>query len=322
MDKVVSVSTKLEERDFGLDASTLEKIQSEVTDIIYCAWTVNFAMPLTAFESQLAGLHNLINLSLQTRQHSRLLFCSSVGVGQSIKSPANVASSPIPSLEDAAPTGYAQSKLVGERIVQAAAAAGADTTILRIGQIVPGTSRGTKLWNPSEAVPLMIQSSATTSAGVLPILSPGRDTCSWLQADTLADAILDISGIRDSVAGNSSREVEEQQEKQLVFNLVNPRVFSWKNEFIPALRLAGLDCDLVPWTEWLRRLEMSTEDAAVNPSRKLFDFWAGQPESRGRLTFDVYDALHRSPALRAATTAVEGECVLQLVKAWGGILQR
>lgn len=316
LDKVVALSSSLEEKQFGLDALTFETLQKETSDIIHCAWPVNFAMPLSAFEPQVAGLHSLITLSLQTKQHSQLLFCSSVGVAQSVRGPATIASAPMPSLEDATPTGYGQSKLVSERIVQAAAAAGADATIMRIGQIVPGRSRGTKLWNTNEAVPLMIQSSNKNSAGALPILGPGRDACSWLQADTLADAILDIAGISDSVTESSGRNNGQDKDKQLVYNLVNPRVFSWMNEFIPALRLAGLEFDLVPWTEWLRRLEMSTEDAAVNPSRKLFDFWAGQPERQDELTFDVSQSVRQSPALRAASIVVECDFVKHLVKAW------
>lgn len=316
MDKVVALSTKLEDENFGLDALTLETLQRETSDIIHCAWPVNFAMPLSAFESQVAGLHHLINLSLRTKNRSRFLFCSSVGVAQSVNGPATIKSAPMPSLEDAAPTGYAQSKLVSERVVQAAAAMGADTMIFRIGQIVPGRSRGTKVWNPSEAVPLMIQSTNKDSAGSLPTFGPGRDACTWLQADTLADAILEIAGISNLVKEGSICESKEQKEQQLVYNLVNPRIFSWKDEFVPGLRLAGVDFDLVPWAEWLRRLEMSTEDAAVNPSRKLCDFWAGQPERNDRLAFDVSEALLRSPALQAAHTAVEGEYVNQLVKAW------
>lgn len=315
----MSLSTNLEEKDFGLNASTLETLRKETTDVIHCAWPVNFTLPLSAFESQVAGLHRLINLSLQTRQRSQLQFCSSVGVAQSVRGTATIASAPMPSLEDATPTGYGQSKLVSERVVQAATAAGVDATILRIGQIVPGRSRGTKLWNTNEAVPLMIQSSGTKSAGALPILGPGRDACSWLQADTLADAILDIVGISDTVTASSGCEHEQEGEKQLVYNLVNPRAFSWVNDFIPALRLAGVEFDLLPWTEWLRRLEMSTEDAAVNPSRKLFDFWSGQPERQNNLTFDVSDSVRRSPALRAASPAVEGDFVQQLVTAWRNI---
>lgn len=316
LEKVVSLSANLEDKDFGLDASTLDRLRKETTDIIHCAWPVNFAMPLSAFESQVAGLHSLINLGLQTRQRSQLLFCSSVGVAQSVRGTAKIASAPMPSLEDAAPTGYGQSKLVSERIVQAAAAAGADVTILRIGQIVPGRFRGTKLWNTNEAVPLMIQSSNKNSAGALPILGPGRDACSWLQADTLADAILDIAGFSDAVPEENGHGSEHGKEKKLVYNLVNPRIFSWMNDFIPALRLAGLEFDLVPWTVWLQRLETSTDDAAVNPSRKLFDIWSRQPERQHELTFDVSESVRRSPALRAASTAVEGNFVKQLVNAW------
>ena len=63
--------------------------------------------------------------------------------------------------------GYARSKLVAERIVQAAAeTTGMTAKVFRVGQIVGDTERG--IWNTTEAIPLMIQSAKTI--GALPAL--------------------------------------------------------------------------------------------------------------------------------------------------------
>ncbi|KAF3916714.1 hypothetical protein ABW20_dc0106499 [Dactylellina cionopaga] len=306
LDKVVPLYNDITQDSLGLETTALYKtMKSDVTHIIHCAWAVNFAIHLSAFEPQLLGLHNLLAFAIQTDRNARLLFCSSIGVAQSINSPATIASAPIPSFDNCSPMGYSQSKLVGERIIESAAKNGANATVLRIGQIIPGRRRGTKLWNPTEALPLMIRSASKDSVGALPILDTGRDACDWIEADTLADTILQLAGI-----GHATESVE------LIYNLVNPRVFSWENDLLPALKRAGLDFDTVPWQEWLERLESSTEDASVNPSRKLLGFWLKQKWREGGLTFCTAAAEAASLALREAFRVVDGGFIEQIVEAW------
>jgi thioester reductase-like protein len=306
LDKVVPLYNDITQENFGLETTALYKtMKSEATHIIHCAWAVNFAIHLSAFEPQLLGLHNLLAFGIQTDRNARLLFCSSIGVAQSTKGPATIASAPIPSFDNCSPMGYSQSKLVGERIVESATKNGANATVLRIGQIIPGRRRGTKLWNSTEAVPLMILSASKDSVGALPILDTGRDACDWIEADTLADTILQLAGI-----GHAMDSAE------LVYNLVNPHVFSWKNELLPALQRAGLKFDTVPWQKWLERLQSSTEDASVNPSRKLLGFWLKQTQREGGLTFDTAAAEAASLALREAIRVVDGSFIEQIVEAW------
>lgn len=308
--KVVPLYHDITQDNFGLDTPALYKmIGSEVTQIIHCAWSVNFAIPLAAFEPQLLGLHNLLAFALQTLCSARLMFCSSVGVAQSTKGLTVIPSAPIHSPENCGQMGYAQSKLIGEGIVESSVRSGAKATILRIGQVIPGRRRGTRLWNPTEAVPLMIRSAGKGSTGSLPILSAGRDACDWIEADTLADTILELAGIcsvTDSVS----------QEGALVYNLVNPRTFSWMDDLVPALHYAGLSFDTVPWEEWLDRLESSTVDTKINPSRKLLSFWRNQVQRRQGLRFDTADAEAFSSALRGASRAVDGDLIEDIVKAW------
>ena len=313
LNNVVSLYHDLTQKNFGLETPALyNKLKSDATHIIHCAWSVNFAIPLSAFEPQLLGLSNLLAFAVHTAQNARLMFCSSIGVAQSTKEPARIASAPIPSLDNCSPTGYAQSKLVGECIVESAVRSGANATVLRIGQIIPGRYRGTKLWNPTEAIPLMIRSASKDSAGALPVMDTGRNACSWIEADTLADTILQLAGIERSerVTG------PVPPERKLVYNLVNPREFSWNNELLPALRSAGLEFDTVSWQEWLERLESSTEDVSVNPSRKLLGFWSKQTQREDRLTFDTAAAEGASSALNGALRVVDYNFIGQIVDAW------
>lgn len=313
LEKVVPLYHDLTQENFGLETQTLyNKLESDATHVIHCAWTVNFTIPLSAFEPQLLGLHKLLEFAAHTTQNARLVFCSSVGVAQSVKELAKVASAPMPSLEDCSSMGYGQSKLVAERIVESAVKSGTNATVLRIGQIIPGRNCGTKLWNPNEAVPLMIRSASKDSAGALPVLDAARDACSWIEADTLADTIVQLAGIER----NERVTDGVQPGRQLVYNVVNPREFSWNNDLLPALLCAGLQFDTVSWQEWLERLNSSTEDVSINPSRKLLGFWSKQTQRKDPLIFDTVAAEAASSALSKALRVMDDNFIEKIVSAW------
>lgn len=157
--------------------------------MIHAAWPVNFQLSLSAFEPQLQGLHNLLNLAaLQSHSAApaHFYFCSSVAVALATPAPAVIPEAPVSNLSQALPSGYARSKLVAERIVAAAAeTAGVPATILRIGQVVGDTQAG--IWNDTEAWPLIIRSARTL--GVLPRLDVvcigvAASLCHWSNRET------------------------------------------------------------------------------------------------------------------------------------------
>ncbi|KAK6076359.1 hypothetical protein SCUP515_05522 [Seiridium cupressi] len=311
LDKVTVISADMTKPNFGLERPDFDSIRSNITHIIHCAWPVNFALPISSFSQHIRTLHDLLQFSIESRQRPHLLFCSSIGVAQSTKHPAPVASEPIAELGSAAPTGYARSKLVGERIVQAAVKAGARASILRIGQITPGIRSGlTKLWNPDEAVPLMIRSSRSQSAGCLPVLGPARDRCNWTPVDVLAEVILDLAEIRMPPG--------EGQKEKLVYNITNPWTFSWNDDLLPALREAGMEFSAIGWEMWLRELAQSSDDPMLNPSKKLLGFWLKQRADAEATTFDIGPTLLASPSMRRAPRLSDGQYIEQIIKAWMG----
>ncbi|KAG5920991.1 hypothetical protein E4U42_006016 [Claviceps africana] len=312
LDKVICVHHDLNKAEnLGIEPPHLyEALKGEVTHIIHCAWAVNFTISLAAFEPQIAGLHNLLSLCMRSKHRVCLQFCSSIGVAQATRGPAVVPSEAMPSLESSGHLGYAQSKLVGEGIIESAVKNhGLSAMVLRIGQIVPGRRRGAKLWNPSEAIPLMIRAvmQRDGSVGCLPILCPGRDVCDWIEADTLADAVVQLAGL-DTPEADCGGNV--------FYNLVNPRVFSWKKDLLPALRRTGLVFDILPWQQWLDRLANSSDDLSLNPSKKLLEFWTRQPQREEALRFDTTASEAASPALRQALHVLDGDFMGQIVEAW------
>lgn len=219
---------------------------------------------------------------------------------------------PILDLSYASPTGYARSKLIAERMIEnAVTASGANATILRIGQIVPAKTSGSQLWNPNEMIPLMVRSALTS--GTLPETPGSSDQCSWIDVDALSKSILEVGNL-DELSGTN-------ESTQLVYNLVHPRPFSWRNDFLPALKSAGVDFTITSWNDWLENLRKSDSDVVKNPSRKLLGFWEEMAKSDGKtaITFETKAAEERSEAVRMAERLLAEDYVPNLVKAWKAV---
>jgi thioester reductase-like protein len=308
----------LSKPDFDLPGPMFQKLQAETTHIIHCAWDVNFALPVRSFEPQLAALQNLVNLSLSSSftQPAHLLFCSSVGtaIATSAQCPSEevtIPEDPIKELTDASPTGYARSKIIAERMLERAVLDGARAVILRIGQIIPSQNSGSILWNPNEMIPLLIRSALSTRS--LPETPGGGDRCSWIDVDSLSKTILDISHLDRVISGE-----EGMERPHLVYNLVHPRPCSWKADFLPALKKAGLVFEVVDWQTWLKKLRSSEEDIKKNPSRKLLAFWEAQNiNGEGKkIKFETAAAQEQSDAMKNMGGVVNEEYVAKLLDAW------
>ena len=320
MKDIVALPSDLSSPSLGLASDMLEQLKGSTTHIVHIAWPVNFMLPLSAFEKQIAGTHNLIELSLSVRRTkpAKFIFCSSISAVT--ESPSLVQEDYIPDLSSAQSMGYARSKLVAERIMQhATERAGARATIARIGQIVGDTVNG--VWNDSEAIPLMIRSALVTDA--LPALE--GESCAWLPVDTVAAAVLDIAGLDGAGHSRDAQVVDQEDEGGGVYNLVNHRAFPWAEELLPALREAGFEFETVETREWLGRLTQSEPDADKNPAVKLLDFWtekyggssaAAEAETKHPTCFDTERARKQSRALREVPDMIAEGYVNKFVQRW------
>lgn len=159
LSKITAFVGDLQNPEFGAsDPSVYAQMLNDVGLIIHVAWPVNFNISLSSFEPHIAGLHNLLQFSLAVHRHepARLLFCSSISTAFRTKTPASIPEAPIEDFSQASRTGYGQSKLVGEQIVRNAARIGANTDVLRIGQVVGDQQNG--IWNDTEFIPSIIRS--------------------------------------------------------------------------------------------------------------------------------------------------------------------
>lgn len=257
LSKLVALPSDLSQPTLGLEPSTYNTLTSELTDIIHCAWSVNFNMQLSSFEKDsIAGLKHLIDLCLKAQRPTPATFnfCSSA---------STVFNTPGPDIPEALPKnltsaqhmGYAQSKLVAEHIcIHAAQSTPLRARVLRIGQVIGDTAHG--IWNPTEAIPLMLQCAKTI--GALPALD---ESPLWLPVDTVAGTVVDIS-FSDQPGD--------------VFNIVSPHPFHWTRDLLPYLRAAGLEFEVLEQRAWVARLRRSNPDPALNPPIKLVEFFASK----------------------------------------------
>ncbi|KAI1476745.1 acetyl-CoA synthetase-like protein [Daldinia eschscholtzii] len=299
--------------NLGLSPEIYSDLQQSATLIIHAAWPVNFNVSLTSMVPHIAGLRNLLDLSLNVPFSSpaRLLFSSSISTAFRMPTPANVPEGPISSLGFAAPTGYARSKLIGERICAAAAACGGAIGVLRIGQISADTVNG--IWNDKEAIPILVRSA--TEVHALPRLAGDHDICDWMPVDTVARACLQLAEKLDAGAGQAS-----------FYNVKPPHAFSWNEDFLPALREPGLQFEDVSLGDWLARLRSRAADlgpAAEErlPAVKLADYYENTFSGLGvglghGLKFDIEKACRDSSALRLCPNVLDANLVPKMLGHW------
>ncbi|CRG86386.1 DNA-directed RNA polymerase subunit beta' [Talaromyces islandicus] len=260
--KLHAVPSDLSQPNLGLETHVIQHLLSSLTAIIHSAWAVNFNLGVRSFEQQhIRGTYNLINFCLRSNlpTPARFFFCSSVSTASGTPKPASIPEQMIENLEHAQGMGYGRSKLVTEHITRhAMRQTGMHARVLRIGQLAGDTVSAQ--WNDTEAVALMFRSALTTNA--LPELD---ERVSWLPVDQCGQVVADIS----MNATSASSDVD------LVYHLVNPHMFSWKHDLLPALKKGSAlpEFDIVSPPEWLERLASSDQNPEKNPSIKLIDFW-------------------------------------------------
>jgi thioester reductase-like protein len=202
-------------------------------------------------------------------------------------------------------TGYAESKYVAEKILQAAnERAAVSTSILCLGQIVGSRRIDTGTWNTSEALPMMLQ--ASKILGVIPQSIPGY--VDWLKVDTMAQVIMDI--IRHAMKLHES----------CTYNLVNPHPIEWK-ELLPAIREAWELETLVPvsFDRWTQTLAQSIDENGHSPvpAADIIDYFekitplANTPSRKYRLE----NSIAASPVLKN-TTAIDTDFMAAWLSKW------
>lgn len=314
--KFTALPADLSLPDLGLGEDIHSALRETVTSVIHSAWAVNFTLNVRSFETQhIAGVRHLLDLCLSVpfTRPARFQFISSISAAAGTPTPASISEAQVNSPSHAQNMGYARSKWVAEHIVCAAAAStGIEARVLRSGQIIGDSMNG--LWNPSEAIPLMIQSAQTL--GVLPALD---ENPSWLPVDQCAQAVLELGGL-----ATSGRQIagyfQVKDEPGIVFHLVNPKTASWNEDILPALAAAGLKFDILGQREWVKRLRDGEQDPRKNPTVKLLDFFTDKYDNdrpgRSGLVFETQKTAERSKTIARGYDVVASGLISRCVAVW------
>lgn len=292
LSKVAVLPADLSQESLGLEHHVLDELRSTLTVAIHSAWAVNFNLGVRSFESQhVRGAYNLLKVCLatDTLHPARFFFCSSISAAAGTPIPASIGETHVADLNHAQAMGYARSKLVTERIIQAARqTTGMQARVLRLGQIIGDTHGG--IWNLTEAIPLMMRSAR--SFGALPALDEVScfpppllterfaeflfKTPSWMPVDKMAQACLELAGLGRNSGDPPAVAVGDNHDSSVVYQVQNRRLFHWTRDLLPALRSAGLEFDIVPQRRWVALLRESNADPKQNPTIKLLDFFTGK----------------------------------------------
>ncbi|EED82934.1 predicted protein [Postia placenta Mad-698-R] len=140
--------------------------------------------------------------------------------------------------EVAVQSGYTESKWIAERLVQTAAQSlSLNASVIRVG-LLSGSVNGS--WDTNHWFPALVQ-----SAEYLGCLPEGHEIVSWIPVDLAAATIVDMCDIAADT-----------------LHLVHPQPVGWNAIMEPLA--SKLNVPLVPYVEWLARLESLAEDGDVH----------------------------------------------------------
>ena len=169
--KLQILQTNTNDPRLGLDEDQYERLISAVTHVIHVGWPMNFKLTLPSFSHAFQTLQNLIQLGVQIHtkrpwHRPRLLFTSSISTVGNYPMLVSERIIPEEKMDDrrcALALGYAQAKLICEKMIERAAAnhPQVEMGFVRVGQIAGALSG---YWNGNEHVAAMISTSKLLGA--------------------------------------------------------------------------------------------------------------------------------------------------------------
>jgi thioester reductase-like protein len=117
-------------------------------------WPVNFNWSIASFEPHIRGVRSLVDLSLGSLYNAFLMFISSVSAVDSWAYREPVPEQNFPGLNVAGKSGYGQSKLTAEAILDTASRVlGVNTACCRVGIVAGPVESSFGIWNKHEYIP-------------------------------------------------------------------------------------------------------------------------------------------------------------------------
>ncbi|KAJ5805816.1 acetyl-CoA synthetase-like protein [Penicillium pulvis] len=242
----------------GIDPDILSNdrvMHKSVELIIHNAWRLDFNLGLNSFKPNMDGVVNLINFALTSplQEHPRIFNTSSISVLSA--HPTGWVAEATADPRFVAPTGYGQSKYIGEKLLEAAPLT---TCSIRIGQLSGSTTNGA--WNVTDWLPMLVKSSKV--CGGLPA---GKEDIAWFPVDKAAQIIIELT---------------KAQTVPPILHLAHPRPIKW-DTFVNRMA-KNLDVPVIPFDTWIQRMSSpEASDQSLNPAVKILGFFKARPLTEG-----------------------------------------
>ena len=287
----------------GLEMTQYRTLLRSVTCVVLNAWHVDFNLSLRNYsESHVRRVRQLVEFSSHSLHNASIHFISSIGAVENYPD-ARVSEQVLTSFDVSHPSGYAQSKLIAECILDSASIVSrVPTFIYRVGQIAgPTTEKGE--WNRQEWFPLILRSAA--ALGTLPATLGPLEAVDWLPVDKLGKALVELISVNHSQPNDRL----EQAPGPRVYHLVNPRKTKFADLLDTILKHDSLNLPAMPLPAWVEKLEGEIEKAksladlqSNIPASKLLGFFKGlvsmENDGKKQVVLDTTLAERDSDTLR------------------------
>ncbi|KAI1142050.1 hypothetical protein F5Y05DRAFT_369556 [Hypoxylon sp. FL0543] len=261
LSKLAYMTTTFGQPNLGLSDTQCSDLSRSVDAIVYNSWRLDFGLALKSFDPFLQALQDLIRLSASSTKSARIVFISSQSSVARVAREGIAPEAPVHDALAAPNFGYAQSKLVAERVL---ALSGVAASVIRVCQLGgPTSAYPQETWAEQRWLSDMIRTSKTL--GCAP---EGVSRIDWAPVDSAASAIHDV--IVSPTPG-------QEQEQIQFFNLISPSPQPWTASLKVLRDKLGVH-DTVPLRDWVAKLRGLREkpmakDVADLPALKMLDYW-------------------------------------------------
>ncbi|KAI0435840.1 hypothetical protein F4803DRAFT_573631 [Xylaria telfairii] len=257
--KINYLTVDFNQRSMGLSSDIWRKLGTDTDVVIFNAWQSNFALPLRAFYPFLSATRELAILAASSPRKMRIVFVSTLAAvskpAQETIAPESLVETPLAALNQ----GYAESKLVAERILAIASKqSGISVTIARVGQIGGPANENTGDWAEQAWL-----SSIVRTSKALKSLPSHVTSINWIPVDTLA-----------TILHKFAMHLEPRALQ--FYNVCHPQPKPW-DLLIQVLRKQLDIQNVVPLRDWVKLLksisDQSTLDMDQMPALKLLNYF-------------------------------------------------
>lgn len=306
--KLKIIGTDTAKQRLGLSTDEYQELVQSVTHIVHNAWPMSLTRTTKAYEPQFQVMRNLIDLARDCAavrppsERISLELISSIGaVGYYPIWTGQCLAPELPTTADTAlPVGYADAKIVCERMLEETLrryphrfrAAG-----VRIAQITGSRTNG--YWNSIEHFSFFVKSAQLLKS--LPDL-PG--TMSWYPVNDVADSLLDI--------------LMSNVDPYAIYQIENPSRQPWT----PTLHILADELNIptdniIPYQDWLDKVQNCEASMTENPAKQLMSFWETHflRMSTGPLILDTKHSREHSETMRNSQPISE-ELIRKYLRRW------